>query len=171
MRQILPSGCCRTHWRRITPCCGTTCGTCLQTALMGNNSFKANHPVSEAPCSELWDLLWEVLHYQARHKLFIHLLPLIKTCRSKYWAHAWWALSVDSVGSRPWNPLGLSRRMSARSLTAAGPHGDERKLPPQCAAFCPLTPHCFFAEYSVMTPVAIRLWFLVEQNSQYTASL
>lgn len=66
-------------------------------------------PISEAACSELWDVLWEVLHYCARHELFIHPLSLIKTCCSIAWAHAF--LAALRIRSVCW----LSRKQTMKS--------------------------------------------------------
>lgn len=66
-------------------------------------------PISEAACSELRDVLWEVLHYRARHELFIHLLSWIKTCCSIAWAHAF--LAALWIHSVCW----LSRKQTMKS--------------------------------------------------------
>lgn len=111
-------------------------------------------PISEATCSELWDLLWEVLHCQARQKLLTHLLPLIKRCCPIYWAHACpVALRRDSICclsrkqtmKSPRTVLGYVRMLSDIRRTS---WGWEEALSIECAALYPLTPHCFFAGYS-----------------------
>lgn len=74
-----------------------------------------------------------------------------------------YTLFVDSVGSRLWNPPALSQRLSAHSLTDTGDEkkvslGWEEGLTIAYATLHPLTPHCSYAKYSVMTPFVILKW-------------
>lgn len=126
---------------------------------------------SEADCSELEDLLWEVLHYLAKHKLFIHLTALVKTYCSIYWPHTSLllcrrSLFVVSLRVRPWNPkdyLGgcLHVLLQLQDLIWMRRSSLHRML---CS-----TPWNLIA--LLQTLAAILLWFLFEQNSHCTVSL